>query len=144
MLEFSEIVYGSEAYKAALALRNTVLRLPLGMTLSEEDTRDDHLNLHFGLFNLSGSLVACASLQPNDATSAQLRQMAVSADSQGQGLGRKLIQSIEAQASLRKYQAIRLNARVTAQPFYENCGYSALGEPFNHIGIPHVLMQKIL
>lgn len=46
-LQVVEAPYGSELYRQALALREAILREPLGLTLNEEEQADDALRQHF-------------------------------------------------------------------------------------------------
>jgi predicted GNAT family N-acyltransferase len=38
----------------------------------------------------------------------------------------------------------RLYAQTYAMPFYETCGFTAVGEPFEEAGIPHIEMARML
>lgn len=57
----------------------------------------------------------------------QLRGMAVLPDLQGAGVGRALVQAIEAEVD----GPLWCNARTSAIPFYERCGWTPVGEPFD-------------
>jgi ribosomal protein S18 acetylase RimI-like enzyme len=69
--------------------------------------------------------------------------MAVSERLQGLGVGKKLIAFAEDILEAEKTTKIWLNARETAVPFYEKCGYKIEGEIFiiKPIGF-HYLMTK--
>lgn len=54
-----QIAHGSAAYSAACALRNRVLRLPLGLDLYREDLAAEVSQLHFGLYDEADALLAC-------------------------------------------------------------------------------------
>ncbi len=74
----------------------------------------------------------------------RLRQMAVINDLQGKGVGRALMQFAENLARDRGYRKITMHARKNAIGFYEKMGYKAIGEEFEEITIPHVVMEKEL
>ncbi|HDH57425.1 MAG TPA: GNAT family N-acetyltransferase [Bacteroidetes bacterium] len=62
----------------------------------------------------------------------------------GKGIGRELmIRGIKKAEELFPGSAIRLSAQVYAQGFYAQFGFSAVGEPYDEDGIPHVEMVKI-
>jgi len=143
-MKLREIQYGSDEYVQEKALREAVLRTPLGLVLTEDDIKDDPYSTHFGAFNASNELIACILLHPIDINTAQLRQMAVQSSIQKQGLGRSLVEYFEKQAMLHHYRVIQLNARITAQGFYEKLGYTPVDQPFTHMTLPHIKMQKIL
>jgi len=53
--------------------------------------------------------------------------LALLAEYQHKGIGKQLLQAVEAEARARKYRFIRLNSgehRAEAHAFYEHCGYS--------------------
>lgn len=52
--------------------------------------------------------------------------LAVSSEHQHRGIGKQLLQTVEAEAAARNYRFIRLNSgehRTEAHAFYERCGY---------------------
>jgi predicted GNAT family N-acyltransferase len=137
------IDHGSEAYRMACALRQEVLRQPLGLDLFQEDLDGEASQQHFGWFE-AGELVACAIAVPQSATHATIRQMAVEASHRGKGYGSKLLSHIETQLVRAGYRTVSLHARETAVTFYEKAGYQAIGERFVEIGIAHFKMSKQL
>jgi len=143
-MKFVEIVFASEQYRQSLALRQDILRAPLGLVLSENDLHGENRQRHFGLVTPQVQLVACLVIKPVNSMAVRLRQMAVMTHFQGQGLGRALVMSVERQLKHDGIKRIELHARVVAQQFYANLGYQPTGEPFVEIGIPHVAMYKDL
>jgi hypothetical protein len=79
-----ETPYGSGLYCQALALREAVLRQPLGLSLTEDELADDALRRHF-CATLQGEVVGSVSLRPLDSGTVQLRQMAVAETDGGRG-----------------------------------------------------------
>ncbi len=82
-----EIAYGSAEYRAALELRDAVLRKPLGRQLSAKDTVDDEAACNLVCF-LDERLVACLVLIPLAGGDIRMRQVAVVPDAQRQGIGK--------------------------------------------------------
>lgn len=138
---FREILFNSEDYKKSLALREEILRVPLGLKLSRHDTSNEDKQYHFGIFDQS-DLVACVLILPLDLTSVMLRQMAVCTASQGRNIGKCLIQKTEDILSKRGYKNIEMSARKTVIGFYKKLGYVTDGDGYKLMGIPHIKMYK--
>jgi predicted GNAT family N-acyltransferase len=139
---FRKIDFKSDNYECECALRDEVLRRPLGLSLYDEDLSGERAQLHFGLFDSNNTLSACVIAVPVSAHEVKLRQMAVKADCQGQGLGRRILNDLE--KFLEKQGAVffSLHARQSAIRFYEKSGYDVTGDEFIEVGIPHVKMVK--
>lgn len=152
--EFREITYGSDAYKATLALRHRILREPLGLNLWHENLSVEIDQRHFTLWQQSVSLdasgqkqvglVACLVIVPKSPGCVKLRQMAVSEHYQGQGLGQRLIALVEAALVNEGVELIELHARESAVGFYQASGYQRVGPAFTEVGLPHQRMTKLL
>jgi predicted GNAT family N-acyltransferase len=140
-MKFTEILYGSELYAKELDLRNVVLRIPLGLSLYEEDLSGERGSRHFGILEGS-SLLACAVLEPNGEGSVTLRQMAVSERARGLGVGSGLVGELERLAKGEGICEVVLSARVSAAGFYESLGYVRFGDEFLSVTIPHIKMRK--
>ncbi len=138
---FKEIVYGSDPYRRACALREAVLRAPLGLALTSEDLRGEADQLQFGLFD-DAELVACVLAIPLSADHAKIRQTVVVPAFQRQGLGRRLITELEAALAARRFVSLSLHARSSAVGFYEKLGYTVVGDEFIEVTITHRKMVK--
>ncbi len=136
------IMLASPEYEAALALREALLRRPLGLGFSQEDREDDRRARHFGAF-LAGRLVGCVLGVP-DADAVRIRQMVVTEEMRGRGIGAGLMAALEASFAAEGITRFRLNARLDAVEFYRRLGFTPLGEPFAELGIPHQRMEKTL
>jgi predicted GNAT family N-acyltransferase len=141
-LDFHGITFGSDEYKQTCELRNEVLRLPLGLDLYSEDLQQEKDQSHFGLFDHGKSLIACVVAVPQASGQAKLRQMAVKTGYEGQGIGRRMLLSLEALLASQGMTQLSLHARISAAGFYEKLGYVRSGEPFVEVGIPHIRMEK--
>ena len=138
-----EIEYGSAEYRAALELRDAVLRRPLGRQLSAKDTECDETACHL-VCCLDERLVACLVLIPLAGGDVRMRQVAVAPDAQRRGIGTALVNYAEALARERGFRRMVLNARESAVPFYEKSGYSQCGPRVDILTIPHWEMEKRL
>ena len=138
-----EAPIGSAHYALALALREAVLRQPLGLSLSEEELSDDKLRTHFCAVE-NGEVVGCVSLRPLDDGSLQLKQMAVREERRLAGIGAALVARAEAWARDRDMATMMMHARIGAEGFYARLGYRTEGPIFEENTIPHVKMTKRL
>jgi hypothetical protein len=142
MIECHEIPMEGDWYAQSVELRREVLRRPLGLDFSAEElsaegdeircvaVRDDRV---VGTLNLVRSELAF-----------KMRQVAVDPTSQGQGIGKRLVQFSEEVARRAHAERVVLHARETAVPFYLALGYAIVDEPFTEVGIPHRRMFKML
>ncbi|PTX93839.1 GNAT family N-acetyltransferase [Spartobacteria bacterium LR76] len=143
-MTFRKIFPETNAYAQERALRDTLLRQPLGLTMDAESVDWADGTRHFGLFDETDTLVACVLASPGPNGSVRLRQMAVSSASQSSGFGRSLMQQAEAELRRSGVKSLSLHARDTAIGFYEKLGYSRVGDIYLELGIPHQLMGKEL
>ena len=137
------IDHGSEDYKQMIALRQLLLRKPLGLTFSEEELAAEENDILIGCFD-EDKLEGCCMLTKTDPGILRLRQMAVVSGLQGKGMGRAILQFAENIARDRGYKKITMHARKTAAGFYEKLGYKISSKEFLEISIPHYLMEKDL
>lgn len=142
-LQLSEIQYDSPDYAATFALREEVLRKPLGLSLNDETLAQERYYFHL-VCHLDDELVACLVLLPKKNGDIRMRQVAVKPHLQGQGIGRALVEFAEQFARERGFTLMKLHARDTAILFYEKLGYECVGEPFVEVTILHCEMQKEL
>ncbi|MRS11692.1 MAG: GNAT family N-acetyltransferase [Actinobacteria bacterium] len=75
---------------------------------------------------------------------AHIRQVSVWPHLQRSGIGRALMEEIDAEATRIGLQLLWLNARVSAEPFYRRLGYATVSGvfPSGRTGVPHVRMEK--
>lgn len=136
-----------DTYAAELELRFRVLREPLGMTRADVKFERELAWTHFVAHASIGGeerLVGCVLSSREGADVVQLRQMAVSRELQLGGVGRLLVEVLEARARDERIRLVTMHAREVAVGFYEKLGYAIVGERFVEVGIPHFVMQKAL
>ena len=138
-----EIHHGSDDYRAVLVWRDRILRRPLGLVLTDEDTAGEECQRHFVLRDGETILAGVIAVARQPAT-VRLRQMWVRDDRSGQGLGRSLLAGVEEMLRAEGFLRITLNARVAVRGFYKKCGYTAEGPVFTEIGIPHIRMIRCI
>ena len=139
-----EVQYGSDGYREVLAMRDRILRSPLGLTWSKADLQGEAEQLHFGLFDESGTLIACVVIKPLDEDTAKLRQMAVDEPRRAIGAGRRLLEGVEEILRKKGVRRIEMDARKTAVGFYRKLGYEIEGDEFIQVTIPHFRMIKAI
>ncbi len=142
-MRLGEIGFCTADYEEMIYLRDLVLRKPLGLAFSADDLAKEYHLTHLGLW-INDHLIACLVLQDLGSDVIKMRQVAVHPDTQGQGLGARLVSFSEAFARKRQYKTMTLNARDTAIKFYTKLGYAIVGEGFTEVGIPHHKMSKTL
>ncbi|GAA5507534.1 hypothetical protein Rcae01_02990 [Novipirellula caenicola] len=142
-IKFVRIEFQSDLYAQAIELRHAVLRQPLGLAFSPEQLAAEHDQLHFGMLG-GDDLLACVSVMLLSPTTAKIRQMAVDATRQGRGIGSNLLCRVELELKSMGVECIQLHARETARRFYERLGYTATGERFTEVTLPHIKMTKTM
>jgi ribosomal protein S18 acetylase RimI-like enzyme len=144
MIQTALIEFASPEYDEAVALRDRVLRRPLGLTFQPEQLSAEWSDLHLAAFLPSGEMVGILLLTPATVVEVKMRQVAVAPEQQGQGIGAVLVRASEAEAVKRGFTKMVLHARETAVPFYLRLGYQTVGERFEEVTIPHFRMEKSL
>lgn len=137
------IDHGSPQYEQMIALRDQLLRRPLGLSINPEEMENEAGNILIG-YTDDGKMEGCCMLVPLDTKTIQLRQMAVLAGLQGKGIGRVILHFAENIARDKGYKKMMMHARATAVGFYEKNGYRKKGEPFYEVTLPHYVMEKNL
>lgn len=137
------IEYGSPEYEQMLALRENILRKPLGLTFEPVDLAHEDHDILIGAFEEDDILGCCMLIEENP-TTVRLRQMAVYNEKQGKGIGRALMNFAENLARDRGYKLLNMHARKNAIGFYEKMGYQVTSNEFLEVTIPHVVMEKQL
>jgi predicted GNAT family N-acyltransferase len=142
-MTLKEILHGTGPYQEMVQLRLAVLRKPLGLDFTIEALNKEKNDTFLAAFHLE-KIIACCILSNPEGDTIHLRQMAVDNQHQKQGIGSFILGYAEKKAMHKGYHYIRLHARLSARSFYERHGYHCLGDIFEEVTIPHILMQKKL
>lgn len=134
------IDFGSDDYRQALALRELVLRKPLGLQLNDKDTEKDREQINIVAFD--GDKVIGTTLLQLKGNKYKMRQVAVLPEYQNKKIGQTLLDFCQNWAKRVHINEIFCDARVCSQGFYEKNGFKAIGEPFTQTTIPHIYMWK--
>lgn len=137
------IDHGTAEYRQMVKLRDDLLRKPLGLGFTNEELQNEKENVLIAAFE-DERMLGCCMLVEEKPDCVRLRQMAVSDDLQGKGIGRALMNFAENIARDRGYKTITMHARKDVVGFYEKMDYKVTGNEFIEITIPHFRMEKKL
>ncbi len=144
MIEIRRITTDDPLFVQARRLRQDVLLGPLGLTLEAFDAMvpglDERAEHYVGVLDhpKGPRVVGCALL---DASTATVAQVAVDPQRQGEGLGKRLLATVERRAfGDLNVPSLSCEAHVDAVGFYERLGWAPDGEPTMAAGVPHQRM----
>lgn len=130
-------------FEAYYLLRYEVLRKPWEQPFGSEKDANEANSIHIMACDEENNVLGVCRLQFNSPTEAQLRFMGVKENTQGLGIGKKLIAYAEEKAKQQGATKIILQAREIAVEFYRKCGYSVVEKSFLMWDkIQHYLMEK--
>jgi len=143
MISYRQISTHDPEYAQEKDLRNRILRLPLGLNLSEQDTRDEDEQVHLVAMDGPGQVIGCV-LVVFSGNIAKARQLAIEDAYRGRGIGTELMKAAEHAVRARNIRTVTLHGRATARGFFERLGYTARTGVFTEVTIPHIEMHKDL
>jgi len=129
-----------QALQEAIDLRMVVFVVEQAVPEEEEVDGEDPAATHVVL-RRDGRVVGTARLRVLDDVG-KIERVAVDRSLRGFGLGRRVMDAIEAQARAARCAQGLLAAQVQVIPFYEKLGYVAEGPIFLDAGIDHRWMRK--
>ncbi|MDQ3046749.1 MAG: GNAT family N-acetyltransferase [Bacteroidota bacterium] len=133
----------SQEFEAYYLLRYEVLRKPWNQPPGSEKDAQENEAIHMMAVNDQNEVLGVCRLQMNSSTEAQLRFMGVKENTQGLGIGKKMIRAAEEKAISLGAKVMILQAREIAVDFYKKTGYSVKEKSFLMWDqIQHYLMQK--
>ncbi len=127
----------------ALAIRFRVFVMEQGVPIGSERDEYDRTAFHVLGRDAEGRPVATGRMVEKEGRG-KLQRIAVLSGQRGRGWGRKVVASLEAEASRRGLAECMLDAQVTALDFYRELGYQAEGDVFLDCGIEHRRMVRKL
>lgn len=115
-------------FKDYYRLRYTLLREPMGMPKGTEKDDYEPLSLHFmAVDEKNGAVVGVVKLLEYDPGVGRFSYMAVDGKYQRQGVGLRLLRTVEEKARELKMDKLGTLARPTVIDFYEKYGYESKG-----------------
>lgn len=145
-MELREIEYGTDAYNETLELRNKVMRLPLGMSIYNEDKTNEAKSKIIGAYE-GDQLLGIGILSPTDSDKKmKLDFLCVDSELQKSGVGRTILTHLEEYAVSQGANEIELEARYTAKDFYKKLGYETFGDIYllDCAPVDHIKMNKVM
>ena len=140
-IEVREIDYDSPSYRMVMGFRDRILRQPLGLQLTEEDTAGENSDRHF-VISSNGRICGGVIARSETKARSRLRQMWIEPDVENRGLGRQLLSQVLQILRQDRVHEVTLHARAPVLGFYEKCGFHPVGELFEEVGIPHRMMIR--
>ena len=127
-----------EAFAGWVALRQRILRDPLGLEYSPEEIEAERGQRHLtGWIDgelVGGLILVVSGMESGDC---KIRQVAVSEERQGEGLGQVLMKVATDAAREEGFRRVVLHARANVIPFYERLDFVIEGPEFVEVGLPH-------
>lgn len=142
-MALKQIDHGTPEYLKMVNLRDNVLRRPLGLTFDHDELLAEKNDILIACVD-DNNIMGCCILVKIDDHTVRLRQMAVSYNLHGRGIGASIMNFAENIARDKGFKIITMNARDTAIGFYEKFGYQIKGSQFIEVNIPHHVMEKSL
>lgn len=142
MQNFTVKIYENTLPPAAKAIRETVFVREQGF--AGEFDKQDKASAHLLLLAGGVPCATCRVFAGGAPGEAHIGRVAVLKEMRKSGAGRAVMQAAEAYAKEKGFARAVLSAQVQARPFYEKCGYTAVGKVYPDQGCPHTDMYKDL
>ena len=91
-----------------------------------------------------GRVIGSARVQFLTDNQAKLERMAVLERYRRKGIGKEMLQFLDAVWKDKQVQQVIIHAQLEVVPFYRLCGFDEFGSPFREAGIKHIKMRKRL
>lgn len=138
-----KVVQNHTELEQAFDIRRKVFVNEQGVPLENELDNYEEVATHVIGYDTNNTPIAVARFRPfNDGV--KVERVAVMKEQRKTGIGKDLMQFIEQTAQNLGYDKLILNAQIQAQRFYDNLGYSPIGEIFMEENIKHIKMTKSL
>lgn len=142
-MRFSIIQHGGQEYELTVALRDQILRQPLGLKFSAEQLAAESNVIHIAGW-INDQVGACCVVAKEDEDWFRIRQVAVDTQFQRQGYGKQLMEFVHQHVVSQDGKKVFCHSRDVAVPFYTHLGYHIVGDYFEEVSIQHVRMEKDL
>src|SRR5689334_18081019 len=127
-MEIKLIEFSSPEYQQMIFLRTEELLKPVGVPASYINPEKESGDFFIGAFE-AGKILGCCVLTEKNKTTVQLRQMVVTKEWQGKGLGADIIRFAEEIARVNNFDILMMHARDPVIDFYKKSGYKVVGVP---------------
>lgn len=142
MKQIKTIQYGTTEYSATLALRNKVMRIPLGLDIYKEDFSCEKNAIIIGMFD--DDKLLGVGIMSHNGTDYKVEYLCIGTSIQSCGIGGSLLEQLECIAKQQGATKIYMDARVSAKSFYLRHGYQPIGDVFllDYAPVEHIIMEK--
>ena len=140
-LAMREVPYNSEQYQQMLIFRNMYMRIPIGLSLCDENLSGEVNDHHIGVYH-KDELIGVCIITPVNKTTARMRQVVIAPEYRNRGIGRMMMLFAEERTAALGLSRLILDSRLSALRFYEKLGYRRVGSQFMEVGLPHYMMEK--
>lgn len=133
----------TEAIEPIQFVRRQVFQKEQGVAPELEFDGNDESATHFLAYQGSDAIgtARIRYLTADDSQPiAKIERVAVLAEYRGNGIGKQLMDVAIAHLRNQGITAIKINAQLQVQDFYERLGFSTCGAVFEEAGIPHIEM----
>jgi ubiquinone/menaquinone biosynthesis C-methylase UbiE/predicted GNAT family N-acyltransferase len=134
------IVSTAQQREDALSVRIAVFVDEQGIAREDEIDEYDDVAVHCVGY-AGGAPVAAGRLVVMDGYG-KIGRMAVLKEHRGSGLGARVLGALEREGASRGLRLFKLSAQLSARGFYDRTGYTAVGDVYDEVGIPHIAMEK--
>lgn len=141
-VELRQIQYGSAEYEMTRELRNRIMRAPIGLSIYDQDYTFEVNSRIVGAFDGS-HMLGCSIVGKLDGEYC-LDFLCIDDRVQKTGIGSILLNDVENWVKSQDIHLLILEARVTAQKFYEKHGYESYGDIYlmEKSPVDHIMMRK--
>lgn len=135
------LIQPPKPFEDAMHIRRIVFQK--GQRISEKDDFDgnDDTATHIVVYHKEQP-VGTGRLRKVNEDTVKIERVAVLEAMRGRGIGKLIMQTLDAHAASMGTQRATLDAQTHAKAFYESLGYQAEGEAFEEVGMPHIVMTK--
>lgn len=152
MVRIKRITMDDPLYAQAVDLRTRILLAPIGYTMQDyydmAPGREERCRHYVAVFDhpTGERVLATATMLPPQADTdepfGKVQQVCVDPQRQNEGVGRKLMIAIEADAfGELGLPGLYCHAQLVAIPFYDRLGWAVSSDLFNEAGIKHRRME---
>ncbi|WP_404786284.1 GNAT family N-acetyltransferase [Altericista sp. CCNU0014] len=130
--------------KAIRCIREAVFQIEQGIDSALEWDGLDGAAVHL-VATVQGESAGVARLREIPGSSVlKLERLAVLPAYRRQGIGGEMVHTAIAYSRTQGYTKIAIHAQMPTVGFYEQLGFTAVGEPFEEASIPHLKMERSL
>lgn len=143
IIKIERILLSSNEYNESLKLREQILRIPLGLTISAKQIKNEKTSNHYHFIAKQDNHVVAALTMKVNANSIQTCQIATDKNYREKGFGKKILNFGEKYLSSFYKKEFVVFSRLSALKFYIKCDYIFKNEKIYLINdVEHRLLKK--